>query len=212
MKDLIISLAVDGRERYSQKVQGLEDSIAKHWDGDVRIYKEFPEWCTPHKEIPYAFKYDLIEQAWKEGYRRIFWVDSSIRLLKNPKILLDFSDGIVAFHNLGHNLYPRWINDTAIKNLEATDINENVMQLWGGCVFWDFNKELAQEIFDEMRWHISIGSFEDDTTDRRGFVAHRNDQAVLSWLLHKRNIPLLPYGIIAGKQHITNETVLQYGD
>lgn len=212
MKDLIISLAVNGREKYSEKVKGLEESVAKHWDGDVRIYKEFPEWCTPHSEIPYAFKYDLIEQAWKDGYRRVFWLDSSMRLLKNPKVLLDNSDGIVAFDNLGHLSLP-YCTDTALRNFEVTpEEYKDVRSTWGGCVFFDFNKELAQKIFDEIRYHISIGSFEDDNTARPGFKGNRHDQSVMSFLFWKNNIELLPYGIIADRFHLNEDTIIKYGD
>lgn len=212
MKDLIISLSVDGRERYSERVKGLEESISKHWDGDVRIYKEFPEWCTHHKEIPYAFKYDLMQRALGDGYTRLLWMDSSMRLLKNPKCLLDNSTGIVAFDNLGHPL-EHWINDTALSNLGITvEDLKGVKQIWGGLTMWDFNTELANEVLTELMEQIALGSFMKDGTNRPGFKDHREDQAVLSWLLHKRSVDLLPYGVVAAKQHITNETVVQYAD
>jgi hypothetical protein len=212
MKDLIISLAVDGRERYSQKVKGLEKSLV-HWHGDVRIFKEFPEWCTKHEENPYAFKYDLIQDAYNDGYRRIFWLDSSMRLLpgKNISHLLDKApNGVVAFDNIGHPLY-KYINDTAIINLRAENI-ESVKQTWGGAVFYDLSNEDCKWVFRSMQLQMAMGSFKDDNTKREGFVAHRHDQAILSYILHERGIELYPYGVIAAKQHITKDTYLQYAD
>lgn len=213
MKDLIISLAVDGREAYSKKVIGLEKSIAGNWKGDVRIYKSFPSWCTLHSMVPYKFKYDLIERAKDEGYKRIYWLDSTMRLIKGKNIvdLLDQSKyGIVAFDNLGHPL-KNYINDTAIKNTNISEL-DGVKQTWGGCVFWDFNNEMARLLFNSVMMQAMIGSFNDDETNRKGFIAHRHDQAILSWLFHSAGIPLLDYGIIAAKKDVTDKTYIVYGE
>lgn len=212
MKDLIITLAVDGRESYTQRLINLITSLV-NWNGDIRVYKEFPKWCRPHTQIPYAFKYDLIKKAIDDGYQRIFWVDSIMRLVpgKNISELLDEAPlGIVAFHNLGHDL-EKYINDTAIKNLRIGNLT-GVKQTWGGALFFDFTKEFPHYILGEVMRQIEIGSFNDDNTQRENFIAHRHDQAVLSWLFHTNNMPLLDYGVIAAKNDLTEKTFIQYGD
>lgn len=212
MKDLIITLAVDGREKYTEKLMRLIASLVT-WHGDIRVYKEFPKWCKPHNQIPYAFKYDLIKKAIIDGYQRIFWLDSSMRLIhgKNISQLLDEAPmGIVAFHNLGHDL-EKYINDTAISNLRIGSL-AGVKQTWGGALFFDFTKEFPAYILDEVMRQIEKGSFNDDNTQRENFIAHRHDQACLSWLFHTNNMELLPYGVIAAKKDITDQTFIQYGD
>ncbi len=212
MKDLIITLAVNGRENYTERLEGLINSLGE-WQGDIRVYKEFPAWCRPHSEIPYAFKYDLIERAKDDGYERIFWLDSIMRLIpgKNISELLDKAPhGIVAFHNLGHDL-EKYINNTAIRNLEIPSL-EGLKQTWGGALFFDFTKDICNYLFSELMGQIKKGSFNEDDTKRENFIAHRHDQAVISYLLHAYAIDLLPYGIIAAKKHITEETFVQYGD
>lgn len=209
MKPLIISIGVDGREKYSEKILKLEESL-KYWKGDIEIYKSFPEWCTNHYVVPYAFKYDLIKDAIKRGYRKIFWLDSSMRLIEERSIadLLEQSKtGVVAFDNLGH-LLANYINDTAIKNL-GIETTEGVKQIWGGCTFWDFDKELPNIILSEIFEQISKGSFNNDNTRRENFVAHRHDQAVLSVLLHNHNVELLPYGTLVSAEHARTK---EYGN
>lgn len=207
MNDLIISAAVDGREEYTNKVKGLEGSLI-HWKGDVRIYKDkFPDWCTPHDHIPYAFKYDMIQMAINDGYEKIFWLDSSMRLLKDISTLNNST--VTAFHNLGHDLLP-YINDTAIKNLNANI--GTTKQIWGGAIFFNFQSSVTKKIFNEIKIQIASGSFNDDLTNREGFISHRHDQAVLSWILHKHKVKLLPYGVLASKAHVTDKTYIQYGD
>lgn len=207
MKDLIISLAVDGREKYSERVKGLEQSLSL-WQGDVIIHKEFPGWVTPHSRVPYRFKFDLIKNAMSKGYKRVFWLDSTMRLVKNISDLL--TGPVTAFDNLGHPL-KNYINDRAISNLGIKNL-EGVKQVWGGCVFWDFNYQKAKVIFDRAMDQSILGSFNDDNTKRDGFIAHRHDQAVLSWLFHEHEVPLLDYGVIAARKDVTDKTFVQYAD
>lgn len=217
MKDLIICLAVNSRDNYVERLKGLEASLIG-WHGDVRIYKEFPDGCRHQSEVPYAFKYDLILMARKDGYKRIFWLDSVMRLVpfQNISFLLDESrHGIVAFDNLGHPL-EKWINDTAIRNLEIKNL-KGIKQCWGGALFFDFNKETAINVFREIMRQITIGSFNEDNTARENFNAHRHDQAVVSGLLNAYGVELLPYGKIVSAEHARtkeygNDYYIIYGD
>lgn len=215
MKPLIISLSVDGRERYSEKVKGLEQSLIPFKDEfDVRIYKEFPDWVTPHSEVPYKFKYDLIKKAVGDGWKKIFWFDSSMRVLKNPFGLLNNSEnGVVAFHNIGHNLYPRYLSDVAETNLSIypNDITK-VESTWGGALGFDFNMSLPYWLMVELTRQIDLKSFDELGSKRDGFLNHRHDQSCLSVLFDYAKVPLLPYGVIAAKKHVTEQTYIQYGD
>ncbi len=60
--------------------------------------------------------------------------------------------------------------------------------------------------------HATDGSFETNGSDRKDFVSHRHDQAVMSVLFWRHKYKLLPYGTIAAKADITEQTALQYGD
>jgi hypothetical protein len=214
MNDLIVSMAVDGREKYSELVKELEKSIVdSNWNGDVRIYKEFPIWCTPHSEVPYKFKYDIIERAYTDGYDRIFWLDSTMRLIygRNISDLLSQSKcGVVAFDNLGHNLV-HYINDTAVEYLGLKEL-EGLRQCWGGALFFDFNETEAKELFFSVLEASTSGAFNDDNTKRIGFYGHRHDQAVVSGYLYLFDIPMLDYGVIAAPKDVTDKTYIIYGD
>lgn len=207
----LLSLAIDGREKYTEKSINLQSSIAKIWPYDVRLYRSYPDYCTPHNVIPYKFKFDLIQQARNDGYTRIVWLDSSIRLLQDP-IALFGEEGIFAFDNLGHPLY-KYISDKARNNL---GLNEQQLKLipqtWGGAIGFDFTRDKACEIFAEICRQSTMGSFEDAGSHRKDFVAHRHDQAVMSAIFWKAKYKLLPYGNIAAKADVIPETYLQYGD
>lgn len=210
-KDLIVSLGVDGREKYSKLMTGLIKSVEdSDWHGDVRIYNKWPVWVTPHSQVPYKFKYDIIRRALWDGYTRIYWLDSVMRLVpgKNISDLLFTSKGIVAFHNEGHDLGP-YINDTAINGMPVKN-PDKIKQCWGGALFFDFSLDATHYIFSQI--DINSRYFKDDATVREGFIAHRHDQAIVSVILNQSRIPLLPYGVIAAAKDVTDQTYIQYGD
>lgn len=210
-KTILLSLAIDGREKYTEKSIALQDSIGRNWPYDVRLYREYPEWCTPHNVIPYKFKFDLIRQARNDGYNRVIWLDSSIRIIKNPVELFG-EDGLIAFDNLGHPLW-KYISDKARINMEITETQlKTIPQTWGGAIGFDFTKDKAAILFEEICRQSTMGSFENAGSSRVGFVAHRHDQAVMSALFWRAKYSLLPYGTIAAKSDVKPETYLQYGD
>lgn len=206
----LITLAIDGREKYTEKLAGLEASL-NLWPYDTRIYKSYPDYCTPHGVIPYKFKFDLIQKAREDGYNRIVWLDSSLRLLQDP-IALFGEEGVFMFDNLGHPLW-KYISDRALQNLELTEGQlKHIPQTWGGALGFDFTRDKAGEIFAEIVRQSTMGSFEEGRSKRVGFIQHRHDQAVISGILWKHEYKLLPYGLIAAKADVTQQTYIQYGD
>ncbi len=209
-RTVLLTLAIDGREKYTEKLTGLLNSIS-NWPYDTRIYKSYPAGVIPHDVIPYKFKFDLIQQARNDGYTRIVWLDSSIRILQDPVALFG-EEGVFAFDNLGHPLW-KYISDRARMNLSITEGQlKQIPQTWGGAIGFDFTKDKAGEIFTEIVRQSTMGSFETSGSSRPGFVSHRHDQAVMSVLFWKAKYALLPYGTIAARADVTPQTYLQYGD
>lgn len=181
-------------------------------DCDTWILNEYPKGVTPHEITPYKFKYDLIKQAYKKGYMKIFWLDSTMRLLKNPFELLEQSNlGIVAFDNTGHPLY-KYITDLAVENLGCGYYLHEIKNTWGGALGFDFDKTNVEYILAEILHQASTGSFDNGTSIREGFVAARHDQSVNSVVFYDWDVNILDYGIIAAKKHVTDKTYIQYGD
>jgi hypothetical protein len=212
MKKLIISLAINGRENYVENQNKLIDSLHLAGDCETLILNHYPVHVTPHKEIPYKFKYDLLNIAYNMGYGKVFWLDSTMRLIKNPFGLFDLvKDGIVAFDNVGQPI-GKYITDLAIENLDCANYINDVKNTWGGALGFDFEKELPKTILDEILLQSMIGSFNEGGSTREEFVAARHDQSVNSVIFHKHKIEILDYGFIAAKIHLNTNTYIQYGD
>jgi len=230
MKDVIVNYVSKGREDYFSGQLKLIKSIQDiGWGGDTIFYAdggycdnylgydiklEFPKQEKfighRHSQIPYQFKYIAIQAAREAGYDRVFWLDASMRVVKNLSELFDKSPkGIIAFDNLGHPLY-KFISDIAARNLEVDDFElMDIPQTWGGALGFDFTKEGVSELLEEIIHQSNIGSFADAKSTRSGFVSGRHDQAVISVLFHKKGIELLPYGDIVVAAHAKEP--YQYG-
>ncbi len=229
-KDCLVCFSSEGRENYNKGMLRLIDSAVEHWKGDflfyspdhwltqykgITIYKGLPDpedmESFPHSEMPYQFKYSLIQKACEIGYQRIVWLDTSMILNKDITPLFDSptnEKGISVFHNLGHPLW-KYISDDALNKLELTRENVGfIEQIWGGALMFDFTKKNCIDLFEQIKEFSINGSFKDSGSDCEGFVAHRHDQAVLSVLLNGK-CNMFPYGTIASEEHAKTK---EYGD
>lgn len=231
-KPILISFASKGREDYLKMAENLYLSVKEHWKFDYVFYTmgsdrtefegmkitpitEIPETKLfkgkPHSEIPYQFKFALIQKAREEGYSHVIWCDSSIVLEKCPLHLLEHSNkGVMSFHNLGHETKD-YIGDKAVEILQS-DLHEisSAPQIWGGCIGFDFCNPIASEIFDIIVSVSQLGAFNDCGSSRDGFKAHRHDQAVMSVLFYRYGILPYNYGhIVCANPHKANK---EYGD
>lgn len=242
-RDVIVSFASNGREDYRKSLLRLLDSCAKHWRGDVLVYspdhwvetyrgytihKGYPKpkaiKSFTHQEMPYQFKTAMIQLAVEQGYERVWWLDSSMQLVRSLEPLMEtfkvFSPGgytgqvdvdpviedrsIITFHNLGHPTY-KYLSDNAKWLLNSYfDTNKTlkeIPQIWGGAFMLDFTKENARNFFEMLKLFSLNGSFKDGPGTDPEFVAHRHDQSVMSVILSRYKHTMLPYGNILCPPH-----------
>lgn len=235
MKPIIVSFSSKGREDYSLAQTRLVKSIIDSGiDVDKMMYSfdgmndqaygipieqgfgvNYPQasgWtCGTNKDVPYQFKLAMIDRARQNGYKRIVWADSTIQVVKDFNPLLDASEsGVVAFDNLGYPLQ-NWISDKACEKM-GVNMSElpNIPQIMACCILFDFEKQMANEVFNEwLGCSLDGVCFQENGSIREGFKAHRHDQSILSFLLYKRGISFLPYGKMVYHPH---DVTKEYGD
>jgi hypothetical protein len=112
----------------------------------------------------------------------------------------------MAFHNLGHET-KNYIGQECIDELENWySINLNAPQTWGGCIGFDFNKDMANFLFKEIVLLSQRGCFNNSPTNSN----HRHDQSVMSVLFHLFGIQLYNYGHIVSNQHAQSKEFGNY--
>ena len=216
-KKILISYAKDGREAYTKALVRNIKYARKHWDGDMlylgegsktiailgtTIEDRLPDDCKPHSKVPYQFKPFLFTDAINRGYTQVLWLDSTICVMNDLTPIFDKMrrDGVVAFHNEGFPLKD-WISDEAVQTT-GIDLSENPYEIMACVMGFDLEHPKGREIFNKWLELSQDGkSFEDNGSTRQGFRAHRHDQAVLSALLWKEKIKLLPYGNLVYEAH-----------
>jgi hypothetical protein len=216
----IVSFASKGRENYNKaQLRMIRSCVKAGWDGDYMVLSldgdcdeyqgiklelgKYPG-IYNHAEIPYGFKPDIIKKAADAGYRKIIWADSTICMAKIPTHTLAQAaqHGVAVFHNLGHPLW-NWISDKALNHLGYRNADLTKMEQIMACVLcFDLDNPMGLQIFNE--WYAAAYSgvsFQDYGSDRIGYKGHRHDQAILSVLCYKYNIPMLPYGWLVYQPH-----------
>lgn len=227
----IVSFSSNGRELYPKAQLRLIRSIKDiGWDGGTIIQSldgyvdeylgvkiELGSYPRSHKynlqnnhsEIPYVFKPEIIQVARERGNDIVIWCDSTILLAKIPIDSMAHAKehGVAAYDNLGHPL-KYYCSDIALDRQGITEEElESIPQIMACCIIFDFSNPKGEEAFEKWVEASRDGvSFQNYGSKRVGFKCNKNDQTVLSLILWKMDIPLLPYGKLVYHPHdVTGE-------
>lgn len=193
-KPVIISCGFNGW--YPNGVDRLKQSLQTHgWTGDTLFFKDYPPNCPyTHAESPYFFKIAAFQEAIRQGYRTILWLDASFYAIKKPDPIFEIiqDQGFYLFKT-GYNL-AQSVNDRALDMAYLTrNEAEQATEYASGCVGLNLEDPLAQRIFKDwsllMRCGLNRGGRDHDggSTDPR-FLHHRQDQSCLSLAMHRSNL------------------------
>lgn len=195
-KSVIISAGIGGW--YAQGVKRLEQSLNFNgWAGNVLTWKdEYPPNSHKHEDFPYYMKIAAFEEALRQGYTHILWLDASFWAVKNPMKMFDLiNEQGYYFFSSGYNL-AQSVNDTALQYVNLSRDNaEGVTEWASGCVGINFENEQGKSLY--LKWKefmdagLSKGSrWHDNQSEDERFLFHRQDQSCLSlacWELGLKN-------------------------
>jgi hypothetical protein len=217
---VIISAGIGGW--YGQGVQRLERSlIFEGWGGNILTWKDdYPPDSHRHEDIPYYMKIAAFEEALRQGYTHILWVDASFWAVKRPDKMFDLiNDQGYYFFSSGYNL-AQSVNDTALEYVELSrDVAEGINEWASGCVGINFNNDDGKNLYN--RWKqlmdagLSKGSrlHDNQSADPR-FLFHRQDQSCLSlaiWELGLKNTKGLDMVSYKGTGYNENDLIFFIG-
>jgi hypothetical protein len=217
---VIISVGIGGW--YGQGVQRLERSlIFEGWGGNILTWKDdYPPNSHRHEDVPYYMKIAAFEEALRQGYTHILWVDASFWAVKRPDKMFDLiNDQGYYFFSSGYNL-AQSVNDTALEYVELSrDVAEGINEWASGCVGINFNNDDGKNLYN--RWKqlmdagLSKGSrlHDNQSVDPR-FLFHRQDQSCLSlaiWELGLKNTKGLDMVSYKGTGYNENDLIFFIG-
>lgn len=182
---------------YPAGIDRLKTNLLFHgYAGDMLLYKDYPPGCPEHSGPgQYNFKVYAFEEAFKQGYKIVIWVDASFWAVRNPMPLLDYVNehGIYSFKS-GYSLA-----ETATDALcEYANVNRNdltiVSEFATGLVGINIENPRGIEFFMQWKKYMEDGMFGGhrfhDPADSRSplFKFSRQDQSAASMILHKMGI------------------------
>lgn len=187
----VISLGIG--QRFGMGLTRLEAGLkANGYEGEIHLFREYPEGCPTHREIPYGFKPWLLDWARRRGDSEALWMDSACVPVKSL-------DRVFALMRRQGYVFPysplrigEWCSDAALNTMGLT--REKVMGLWPSI--WatvmglNFRNALANEFLDRWLAKSRDGvSFHGDWTNENGQVSsdprvqgHRHDQTIATIL------------------------------
>jgi len=205
MKDMVIvSVGVDGREKYSEKAKILKSTADKFGYSNMIYINKYPPNCPSHKEVPYGFKIFAIEEAIKAGHKKILWLDSPCKIIKSLDPIYDLIEKDGYFFTLDGWNVGQWCKDTALRPLgisrdQAFRIPVIVAKHFG----FDVSSKKFMNILDKMKnllyennGDVYRGAWTNNNRevsyDKR-VLGHRHDQTVISVLAYQENIEIKDY-------------------
>lgn len=184
-KAVIINAGIGGW--YGLGSKRLERSLNfVGWGGDTLIWTdEYPPSSHTHNDIPYYMKIAAFEEAIKQGYTHILWVDSSFWAVENPIKMFDIiSEQGYYFFSSGYNL-AQSVNDVALNAVGLSrDDAENVNEWASGCVGIRIDNPDGKRLYDRWKLHMDSGlsrgsRLHDNQSSDPRFLFHRQDQSCL---------------------------------
>lgn len=173
---------------------------------DRLLFREYPDGCPTHQQVPYAFKPYLLTEARRRGYDAAIWVDAAVCVAKPLDSAWNIieKDGHLVIGD-GWNL-GQWSTETALRSFGITREEAWEIQLiLAGILGLNFHAERSQRFLAEWK------AFADDgktfpgpatfpawldrpkrTVDAHGVYGHRHDQTAASFLAFKYKMNLLP--------------------
>jgi hypothetical protein len=179
----------------------LEKNLATvgYADKFISCTSDRPYGGPTHQEVPYCFKYIMLDQARRQGFDLVFWFDVSVVPVYNLDPLfynLESHRHGVSFYETKHNhgIYTntRCLNAFRISRKQSFAMR----QLASGIMGYNFRHPMGNEVLDELLWYIHNKPFvfHDDEEEYENFnnneilIKHRHDQAVLTCMSHIKKI------------------------
>lgn len=201
-KRAIISFA-NSKGYYMDRMARLSNSLRRNFDGDfLGFVHESSLGCELHENNPYAFKIAAFEQARKQGYTSILWLDSSVFAVAPVEPIFERLEqqGMV-FQEAGH-LLGTWSNDRCLQYFGITRDEAISILMIGNAGFLglDFTNPAANIFFDKWSKACKDGIFkgewnnngQTESQDER-CLGHRHDMSCSSAIVHQLGLFDLAY-------------------
>lgn len=183
------------QQSYAAKQERLRNSVEKHFDGTFLSWTAFPNENYDKNEV-YNIKAAAFEEAIRQGYTQILWLDAPIVVLQDVNPLFDRieKDGYIAVKNTNWNC-AQTVSDACLEYFKVTrDDAENIPEIATSTIGVNLDhpngKKLIDTFIQACKDGAAAGSrLHDNQSQDPRFKFHRQDQSVFSLSAHKHGLP-----------------------
>jgi hypothetical protein len=211
--NVIIGNKTPKQRSYAAKQQRLRVSLEKHFNGTFLNWTTFPN-DNYDKQNPYNAKAAAFEEAIRQGYTQILWVDAPVVALQDVTPIFDRieKDGYIAIKNNSWNC-AQTVNDACLEYFKVSrDDAEKIQEIATGVIGIDVKhpngKKLIETFIQACKDGAAAGSrIHDNQSQDPRFKFHRQEQSVFSLSAHKHDLPYTlmwnsgPIALIPSKVH-----------
>ena len=197
MKRCVVTLGVG--QRFPAGVRRQEAGlIANGFDGERRMFTEYPPGCPTHQQIPYGFKPWLMDQARRDGFDQVLWMDAACVPVRSL-------DGLFEELAIDGAIFPysplriwEWCSDACAKQMGISwnKLKGLCPSIWSCVIGLDFRHDAANEFLDQWLAYSCKGAFHGAWSNDNGEVSadpevkgHRQDQTVATILAFRLGLP-----------------------
>jgi hypothetical protein len=180
---------------YPAKQERLCRSLKPRFKGKILRWSEFPN-NNYDKAYPWNIKAAACEEAMKQGYKQILWLDAPIVAVRDISPVFDLikKHGYLTMQNGVWNC-AQTVSDACLSYFNVSrDEAEKISECQSGIMGFDLNnpkgKALLEKFIQAHKDGAGNGSrFHDNQSSDPRFKFHRQDQSVLSLSSHVLNLP-----------------------
>lgn len=198
MKRCVVT--VGAGQRFPLGVRRLEAGLAANgFDGESRMFTDYPPGCPTHKQIPYGFKPWVMEQARRDGFDQVLWIDADcvpVRPLDGLFNELALEGAILPY---SPQRIWQWCSDACAKQMGIpwNKLRGLCPSIWSCVMGLDFRHDTANEFLDQWLAYSRDGvSFHGSWRNDHGEASvhpevkgHRHDQTVATILAFRLGLP-----------------------
>jgi len=202
-KVAVVNFANAGNTRYEWGQENLRKSF-ETFDPDIPFFalKRYEEFNSPtHADCPYGFKVAAVDHVRKLGYDVVIWIDSSLRLVKSIKPLIQEISkvGVYLQQDNGHSI-AQWANDRSLEYFGVTrDEVVKIPAVHAISIGFDFRHPDTMPFFERWKKCADDGIFRGSRTNDGNTESkdprchgHRHDQTCLELLARELKMPYSP--------------------
>ncbi len=149
--------------RYVKGQDRLRESLLNvGFDGDLLSWTAEHQIGAPlHQHNPYAFKVYCFDEALRQGYKKILWVDASIWAIKPLDPIWEALELHGYVKQYAGHLCGTWTNDRTLDYYQLTRDEAMCIEMMcnGGFLALDFDVPVAQEFFRLWKQSMLDGQF-----------------------------------------------------